>query len=101
MKLMAIPRPMPPDSNLGKPLTAEDEVSVPSGALQCLRKLIVKLDLELNVPIRRNWFSQVHLHYRVIGFVVVIGMNVLQLRSKIALPYDFEAFDLLSSVTLG
>ena len=61
----------------------------------------MKLDLELNVPIRGNWFSQVHLHYRVIIFVVVVGMNILQLRSKIALPYDFEASDLHSSVTLG
>ncbi len=95
---MAIPSAVPPDSDLGKPLAAEHEIPIPAGALHGLRKLIVKCDLELDIPIRRNRFEQMHLRHCAIVFVVVVGMNVLQLRSKIALPYHFEAFDLFCSV---
>src|SRR5579863_8113095 len=46
VKLVAIPRAVPPHADLRKPLAAEHKIAVPTGALQGLRKLIVKLDLE-------------------------------------------------------
>lgn len=55
VKLVAVPRAMPPHPDLGKPLPAKNKVVIPAGPCQRLRKLIVKLDLELHIPIRWNW----------------------------------------------
>src|SRR5579863_1516716 len=72
MKLVAIPGAVPPNPNLGKPLAAQHKVAIPTGSLQGFRKLIVELDLELDVPIGWDRLWQVHLDYGAIVLVVVI-----------------------------
>src|SRR6202521_2792600 len=54
VKLVAIPGAMPPNPSLGEPLTTENKVAIPTSPLQGLRKLIVDLDLELDIPIGRD-----------------------------------------------
>src|SRR5208282_748661 len=101
VKLVAIPGAVPPNSNLGKPLTAENKVAIPPGTRHSLGKLIVEFDLELHIPIGWDGLRQVHLNYGAIVLVVVIGMHKLQLRSEFALAHDFKALDLLRAVALG
>ena len=46
--LMAVPGPVPPDSDFGEPLAAENEIALPSGARLRFGKLGLEGDLELN-----------------------------------------------------
>jgi len=51
--LMAVPGSVPPDANFGEPLTGEQEIPLPAGALQGLGKLIVESDFELDIAVGR------------------------------------------------
>ena len=49
MVLMAIPRVMPPHADFGKPLSAQDEIALPTRACLRLRHLVVECNFELHV----------------------------------------------------
>ena len=57
------------------------------------------LDLELHIAIRRNRLGQAHLHHRLVVFVIIIGMNELQLRRQVPLVHNFEFLDFLRAIT--
>src|ERR1019366_5328585 len=98
---MTVPGSVPPHANFGKPLSAQQEVALPTCTRQSFRELIVEGDLELHVAIRRNRLRQMHLDHSSVVFVCVIQLNELKLRRQIALSHHLETLDVLRPVVLA
>ena len=90
MKLMAIPRVLPPHADLRKPLAHHKEIAFVARALDHFGKLVAKRHAELHRCAGRNGLGQRHLHHGVVVGIVIVGLNELHFAGQIAHALDFE-----------
>jgi len=101
MKLMAIPRVMPPHAHFREPLRHHKEIPLVAGALHHFRKLVVKCDFENDVRAWRDRLCELHLENRVVVRIAVVRLNELDALREVALPCYLERFHFAGAVVLG
>src|SRR5262249_49161147 len=96
--LVAIPGAVPPDSDLGEPLSAEQEITFPAGSGLRLGKLRLEGDLELNECTCRDRLGQAQVDDRLIIFITVVRGNELQIIRQVPLSDNLDTLDLFRTV---
>ncbi len=72
---MAIPRAVPQDAYLGKPLAAHDEVPLVAVASNGKRELVVKRDMEADRVAGSERFGKGDFHHRMVLLIAVVGRD--------------------------
>ena len=98
--LVAVPGSVPPDADFRKPLAAEQEIALPSGAGLGFGKFGLEGDLELDECAGRDWLGKMQIDDRLIIFIAVVGSDVLQAFGEVSLSDDFDALDVFGAVVL-
>ena len=93
MVLMAVPRAVPKDANLGKPLGAHDEVALVSVSGNGERKFVVKGEMEANRLARRERFGKGDLHHRMVVLIAIVGRSELHALREVAIALGGDALD--------
>ena len=91
--LMAVPRSIPPDADLGKPLSAEYEITLPARSGLRFGKLGLKCNLELYKCARRDGLGHVDVYDGLIIFITVVWGDELQLPRHVTLAYNLNVLD--------
>ena len=100
MELVAIPLPVPPQADLGKPLSGEQESALITGARDHLGKGCFELDLELHAFARSDRSRQLHLEDRLVVRIAIVGRDELHLLGQVSHAHHFEGSHLVGSVVL-
>ena len=100
MELMTVPRPLPPDADLGEPLRSHHEIVAVAGAGEDLPKLVVERDPELHRFVRRHRARQLDLEHGAVIGIAIVGSDKLDLRGQIAHADHFQRLHLGGSLVL-
>src|SRR4029077_14876009 len=93
MKLVAVPRSMPPHTHFGKPLRAHRECPFVTGSGYYFGKLVVELNAELNGFSRSDCSRKLHQRDCPVIRVVVVWRDEFELICQISLTSDFKLLD--------
>src|SRR5215472_15569713 len=91
---------MPPDSDFGEPLPAEQEIALPSGARLGLREFGLEVDFELHECAGGNRFPKAQIHDRLIILIAVVRGRELQVGSRVPLADNLDLLNLFGAVKL-
>ena len=98
--LMTVPRAVPKDADLGKPLGPHDEISLISGSGSGEWELVVKGDVEANHLLRRQRFGEGDFHHRMVVLIAIVGGSEAHVLGEIPIALERDALDLDGALLL-
>src|SRR5207249_7353369 len=100
MELVTIPCALPPDTHLGEPLRAHDEITLVAGAFKDHAQLIAKCNLEPDGFAGRHRKRQLYLEHSPVLRIAIVRRDKANLRSQVADARNFERFHLCQRAVL-
>src|SRR6202041_581823 len=88
------------DADLWKPLAAEGEIALPSGARLGLGKFGLKHNLELHIGAGGDRFQNMNIDDGLVVFISIVRRDVLLFPSHVALAHYLNLFNFFRAIFL-